>query len=220
MKNKILLKVFIIYLVFIYVCLFLPAGSFMYWEAWIYSVVLFIPLIITVSYLHKKDPALLERRMRFKEKEEKQKTIAKFFRLPFLLGFLIPGFDFRFNWSEIPVALVIAANIMVFLGYILVFFVFRENSYASRIVEVEKEQKVISTGPYSIVRHPMYTGVILMYLFTPIALGSWYAMIVFIFLPVIIIFRIDNEEKYLCENLPGYIEYRQKIRFRLIPYIW
>ena len=220
MKNKILLKVFIIYLAFIYGCLFLPAGSFMYWEAWIYSVVLFIPLIITVSYLHKKDPALLERRMRFKEKEEKQKIIAKFFTLPFLLGFLIPGFDFRFNWSEIPVALVIAANIMVFLGYILVFFVFRENSYASRIVEVEKEQKVISTGPYSVVRHPMYTGIIFMFLFTPIALGSWYAMIVFIFLPVIIIFRIYNEEKYLCENLPGYIGYRQKTRFRIIPYIW
>jgi len=220
MKNKILLKVSAIYLVFICVCLFLPAGSFMYWEAWIYSVVLFIPLVITVSYLHKKDPALLARRMRFKEKEEKQKTIVKFFRLPFLLGFLIPGFDFRFNWSEIPLALVITANMMVFLGYILVSLVFRENSYASRIVEVEEGQKVISTGPYAIVRHPMYTGIILMFLFTPIALGSWYAMIVFVFLPVIIIFRIYNEEKYLCDNLPGYIQYCQKIRYRLIPYLW
>ncbi len=144
----------------------------------------------------------------------------RFFRLPFILCFLIPGFDYRFNWSEVPTILVVFANIMVFLGYLFVFFVFRENSYTSRIVEVEKEQKVISTGPYSLVRHPMYLGTIVMYLFTPLALGSWWALIGFLFFPLLLIFRIFNEEEVLLRDLPGYKEYCHKTRYRLIPYIW
>jgi len=171
-------------------------------------------------YLLKKDPELLKRRLKLKEKEEKQKNIVRLFRLPFILCFLIPGFDYRFNCSEVSPILVVIANIMVFLGYLWVFFVFRENSYTSRIVEVEKEQKVISTGPYSVVRHPMYLGIIVMYLFTPLALGSWWALIVFAFLPLVLIFRIFNEEEVLLRDLPGYKEYCKKTRYRLIPYIW
>jgi protein-S-isoprenylcysteine O-methyltransferase Ste14 len=220
MGRRFITKVLILYPVFMYLFLFLPAGSFGYWEGWIYSIALLIPMIITMLYLLKKDPELLKRRLRLKEKEEKQKTIVRLFRLPFILCFLIPGFDYRFNWSEVPSFLVVIGNIMVFLGYLWVFLVFRENSYTSRIVEVEKEQKVISTGPYSVVRHPMYLGITVMYLFTPLALGSWWALIVFIFFPLILIFRIFNEEDVLLRDLPGYKEYCQKTRYRLIPYIW
>lgn len=220
MRNKIVLKILLLYPVFIGLILFLPAGSFRFWEAWVYAVVLLIPMMITVTYLAKNDPALLERRMRLKEKEEKQKKIVHLFRLPFLLGYLIPGFDYRFNWSEVPTILVVIANLVVFLGYLLVFRVFRENTYTSRIVEVEKNQKVISTGPYAIVRHPMYVGSILMFQFTPLALGSWWAFLAFAFLPVVLVIRILDEERLLKRDLPGYPEYCQKVRYRLIPYIW
>jgi protein-S-isoprenylcysteine O-methyltransferase Ste14 len=220
MGRRLITKVLILYPLLVCLFLFLPAGSFRYWEGWIYSLALFIPMIITMFYLLKKDPELLKRRLRLKEKEEKQKIIVRLFRLPFILCFLIPGFDYRFNWSEVPPILVVIGNIMVFLGYLWVFLVFKENSYASRIVEVEKEQKVISTGPYSVVRHPMYLGIIVMYLFTPLALGSWWALVVFIFLPLVLIFRIFNEEEVLLRDLPGYKEYCQKTRYRLIPYIW
>jgi protein-S-isoprenylcysteine O-methyltransferase Ste14 len=177
-------------------------------------------MFIVLNYLLKNDPALLERRMRLKEKEKEQKIIVKAFRLPFILGFIIPGFDYRFNWSEVPNGIVIFANIMVIIGYFIVFLVFRENSYTSRIVEVDKDQKVISSGPYSIVRHPMYTGTCIMFLFTSLALGSFWGLIVFAFLPVVLIFRIFNEEKLLLKELPGYKEYCEKTRYRLIPYIW
>jgi protein-S-isoprenylcysteine O-methyltransferase Ste14 len=220
MGKALILKVLLLYPVFAGLFLFLPAGSLLFWEAWIYAVVLFVPLVATMLYLVKYDPGLLERRLRFGEKVAKQKMIVRLFRLPFIIGFLIPGVDFRFGWSDVSMVLVIIANIMVFLGYWLVYFVFRENSYTSRIVEVEKGQKVISTGPYAIVRHPMYSGMVVMFLFTPIALGSWWGLIVFIFLPVVLIFRILNEEDVLRKDLQGYQEYCLKVRYRLIPFVW
>jgi protein-S-isoprenylcysteine O-methyltransferase Ste14 len=220
MRKTFILKVVLLYPVFVCLLFFLPAGSFSYWEAWVFSVVFFIPMFFTMNYLTKKDPELLKRRLKMKEKDKDQKAIVKLFRLPFFIGFLIPGFDYRFHWSEVSPVVVIIANILVFLGYLFVFSVFRENSYASRIVEVEEEQKVISTGPYAIVRHPMYTGMITMFLAMPVALGSWWALFVFGFLPVIMAFRILSEEKILSRELPGYSEYCQKTRFRLIPYIW
>jgi len=220
MKIKIVFKILFYFTAFIGLFLFLPAGSFLFWEAWVYAAALFIPMVITMTYLIKNDPELLKRRMRFNEKEKTQRLIVKLFRLPFLVGFLIPGFDYRFNWSEVTPMLVIIANIMVFAGYFLVFWVFRENTYTSRIVEVEKGQRVISSGPYAVVRHPMYAGMILMFIFTPIALGSWWALIVFIFTPLVLIIRIFNEERFLLKELPGYKDYCRKIRYRLIPYVW
>ncbi|MFH2105632.1 MAG: isoprenylcysteine carboxylmethyltransferase family protein [Candidatus Micrarchaeota archaeon] len=200
--------------------LFLPAGSFDYWQAWVYCAVILIPPVFVVFYFLKNDPELLKRRMRLKEKEAEQKAIVLFTGILFFIGLLIPGLDYRFGWSMVPFWLVVFSDIMVLLGYLLVFLVFKENTYTSRIVEVEKGQKVISTGPYSIVRHPMYVGVILMFLFTPLALGSYYALVPFIFISLSIFFRIRNEEKVLSEELKGYKEYCKKVKYRLIPFVW
>jgi len=220
MERKFILKVLILYPLFVYLFLFLPAGSVGYWEAWIYSFAILIPMIITMFYLLKKDPELLKRRMRLKEKEEKQKILVRLFTLPFILVFLVPGFDYRFNWSEVPPIVVIIANIMVFLGYFWIFLVFKENSYTSRIVEVEKDQKVISTGMYGFIRHPMYFGAIFLIVGTPLALGSWWTLLLTPNFMLILYFRIANEEKVLLRDLQGYEEYKRKVRYRLIPGIF
>lgn len=199
---------------------FLPAGTMIYWHAWIYIGVLFIPMGIALAILIKKDPDLLERRLRMKEKESPQKLIIRISWIFFLTAFIIPGFDFRFDWSEVPIWLVISADLLILAGYIFFMFVIRENSYASRIIEVEKEQKVIDTGPYSLVRHPLYSSMLIIYLSSPIALGSYWAFIAILPLPVLVIFRILNEEKVLKDELPGYTEYINKVKYRVIPYIW
>jgi protein-S-isoprenylcysteine O-methyltransferase Ste14 len=200
--------------------LFLPAGSLLYWQAWVYLAVVFIPMIVVGNYFITRDPGLLERRLRGREKYEPQKRIQTISGIIFFIGFLIPGLDYRFGWSSVPVPLVLAANAVVALGYLLVFFVFRENSYTSRIVDVEAGQRVITTGPYARIRHPMYLGVTLMFLATPLALGCWVAVPVFLFLPLFLVFRIRNEEEVLVRDLPGYAEYCREVRYRLIPGIW
>ena len=200
--------------------LFLPAGSLLYWQAWVYLGVLFIPMILVMQYFLNHDPGLLERRMKAREKYEPQKRIQIVSGVFFFIGFLIPGLDFRFGWSSVPVPLILVADAVVALGYLLVFLVFRENSYTSRIIEVETGQRVITTGPYAIIRHPMYLGVTLMFLATPLALGSWWAVPVFLFLPVVLVFRIRNEEEVLVRELPGYADYYRDVKYRLIPGIW
>jgi protein-S-isoprenylcysteine O-methyltransferase Ste14 len=204
----------------LFVIFFLPAGTLAYWEAWVYSAILLIPVLFVVAYLLKHDPELLERRMRMREKEAAQKRIINLSYPYYLLTFLLPGLDRRFEWSVVPVELVIAADILVLLGYGIVFLVYRENSYASRIIEVEREQKVISSGPYAVVRHPMYLGVLLMYTLSPLALGSYWALIPGLLIIPILVARIRNEEEVLARELDGYSEYKQKIRYRLIPGIW
>ncbi|MCZ7400778.1 MAG: isoprenylcysteine carboxylmethyltransferase family protein [Candidatus Methanoperedens sp.] len=219
LKNQVILR-FIMVPIFMGLMLFLPAGSLDYWQAWIYCSVLFIPVFFVVFYFLKYDPELLERRMRMREKEEKQKTIQILGIVIFFSGFIMCGLDYRYHWSNVPAYLVIAANAIVLSGYIFVFLVLRENSYASRIIEVEKGQKVITTGPYAIVRHPMYLGVLVMYLFTPLALGSYRAIIFFLPLIPLLVSRLLNEEEVLLKELPGYKEYCQKTRYHLIPFIY
>ena len=199
---------------------FVPAGTLDYWEAWVYCAVLLVPFIVVLIYLVRKNPELLARRMRLREKESTQKRIVSASGIIFFLGFLIPGLDHRFGWSEVPVGTVLAADALVFLGYVLVFLVFLENPFASRVVEVEPGQRVISSGPYALVRHPMYLGTSIMWLATPIALGSYWALPVFFILPLVLVYRILNEEEVLLKELPGYREYMQKVRYRLIPFIW
>jgi protein-S-isoprenylcysteine O-methyltransferase Ste14 len=200
--------------------LFLPAGSLSFWEGWLYMGVLFIPILIVLIYLLRMDPALLERRMRTRETESEQRAIIRVSAIFFLIGFIIPGLDFRFGWSDVPVPAVLLANMAVLLGYILFFWTIRENSYASRVVEVEEGQKVISSGPYAIVRHPMYLGALIIFLATPLALGSYWAILAFFPSIPILGLRILNEEEMLVRELPGYREYRQKVRYRLIPFVW
>jgi len=199
---------------------FLPAGTWAYWEAWMYLSLLFIPMVFVIAYLLKKDPELLARRMRTREKEGAQKLIVKLSYIPFLLAFLIPGFDKRFGWSNVAPGISIAAGICVLLGYGMVFLVFRENRYASRVIEVEQGQTVISSGPYAMVRHPMYLGALLMYILSPLALGSHWAMIPAVLFVPIIVARIRNEERVLVKNLKGYQGYMQETRYRLIPGLW
>lgn len=200
--------------------IFAPAGTFNIWQVYVYLCILIIPMIFVLFYFLKNDPLFLERRTRSREKEKEQKIIQVVFSALFLSGFIISGLDHRFGWSDIPVKIVLMSDIFIFLGYLLIFFVFRQNSYASRIVEVDESQKVITTGLYSIVRHPMYLGILIMYIPTPIALGSYWGLIPMAAIPLALVFRILNEEKILSKNLPGYKEYCNKTRFRLIPIIW
>jgi len=199
---------------------FLTAGTFAYWEAWVYLTVLFIPTFLVLNYLFKNDLELLERRMRMREKEAKQKLIIKISYLYFLLDFLLSGFDRRFEWSDVPVVVVVVADVLVLLGYIMFFLVLKENRYASRIIEVEQGQEVITSGPYAIIRHPMYLGASLIYILSPLALGSYWAMIPSLLVIPLLVARIRNEERVLGRELKGYQEYVQQIKYRLIPGIW
>ena len=218
--KRVVIPVFLVSFIVIGLMLFLPAGSFGYWQGWLFMLTVFLPVLFVVSYFLNHDPALLERRMRHKEKESNQKWIVQITGLMFFIGILVPGLDYRYGWSHVPVWLVIASNLLMLLGYLLVFLVIKENSYTSRIVEVQKGQKVIATGPYSVVRHPMYAGVILMYLTMPLALGSYWALLFFIPTIPMIMFRALDEERVLLKGLKGYKEYCQKVKYRLIPWIW
>jgi protein-S-isoprenylcysteine O-methyltransferase Ste14 len=199
---------------------FWPAGTLRYWQAWTYLAILFIPMLGVLVYFSKRDPELLERRMRAKEKERRQIIITSLGTPVFLGIYLLPGFDRRYGWSSVPLIVVIAADILVLAGYALFVRVLKENSYASRIVEVEEKQKVITTGPYALVRHPMYLAIMIMYVLTPLALGSYWAVLPALSLILVLVARIRNEEKVLVEKLVGYGEYVQRVRFRLIPGIW
>lgn len=218
MQKKKIFIVPIILMIVIWVVLFLPAGSLRFWEAWIFWIGFSLITFFIASYFMKKDPDLLARRTNHKE-EKSTKKAPVLFKL-YYLGFILPGLDFRFQWSHEQLWLVIISNIIVFAGYIFIIFVFRENSYASTVIQIENEQQVITTGPYSIVRHPMYLGMVIMSLFMPLALGSYWAVIPMLFIIPIIVFRINTEEELLLKELKGYKDYCKKIRYRLIPLIW
>lgn len=199
---------------------FIPAGTLAYWEAWVYLAVLLIPMFFVLGYFLKNNPEFLERRMQMRERESAQRRIINLSLLWFILAFVVPGLDQRFGWSEVPVPLVIAADMVVLLGYGLVVLVFRENQYASRTVQVEEGQQVITSGPYALVRHPMYLGALLMYLASPLALGSYWALLPALAIIPILVARIVNEEKVLERDLDGYRQYQQSTRHRLLPGVW
>jgi protein-S-isoprenylcysteine O-methyltransferase Ste14 len=200
--------------------LFLPAGTLNYWQAWLYMGLLFIPVAIVGVVLVIKDPELLERRMRTREREAPQRRVIASSGLLLLAVVLIPGFDRRYAWSNVPLPLVFLADILILLGYLLFVLTIRANRFASRVVEVQANQVVISSGPYALVRHPMYLAVSLIFTLTPLALGSFWALIPALLLPVVLAARIGNEEQLLRRDLPGYAEYCHKVKYRLVPFIW
>jgi protein-S-isoprenylcysteine O-methyltransferase Ste14 len=203
--------------------LFLPAGTLDYWEAWVFVAVFFACSAAIGIWLMIKDPKLLERRMKVgptAEKAPTQKIIAAFALLSFAGSGLLPALDHRFGWSDVPTPFVILGDILIALSYLAFYFVLRENTYAASTIQVEENQSVISTGPYALVRHPMYAGALILMLGIPLALGSWWGLLLFIPGLAGIIWRLLDEERFLSENLAGYTEYKNKVRFRLVPFVW
>lgn len=200
--------------------LFLPAWTINYPYAWLFICLLFVPMLIMGIALFIKAPKLLEKRLNNREKQKTQKGVTKLFGLMFLVGFVLCALDFRFDWSYVPLWLVIVSSVLFELGYLMYAEVMRENAYLSRTVEVQENQKVVSTGLYGIVRHPMYLATLFMFLPMPLILGSFWGLIPFSLYLVAIVVRIINEEKVLTNELDGYKEYKQKVKYRLIPFIW
>jgi protein-S-isoprenylcysteine O-methyltransferase Ste14 len=205
--------------------LFLPAGTWKFWPGWIFLAVLTILLVGGSIYFAEHDPQLVERRLQTREKVAEQKVIMRLAALIFFGAFLLPGFDFRYGWSQrsfggVPVWLMILSGAIALAGYLMTYWVLVTNSYASRIIQVEKEQRVISVGPYRIVRHPMYLGALISLVFAPLALGSYWAVPAFALVIPVIVLRLLNEEKILRQELAGYSEYCSHTRWRLIPFVW
>ena len=202
------------------VLLFLPAGTLYYPQGLLFSVVLFVPILIMGIVLFIKAPELLKKRLNNREKETTQKGVVAASGLIFIIGFVLAGLDFRFGWTKMPLAVTIIAVILFLFSYILLAFVLRQNEYLSRTIEVQENQKVVDTGLYGVVRHPMYMATIIMFLSMPIILGSLVSFIIFLAYPIVIAIRIKNEEHVLSEQLDGYAEYKQKVKYKVIPFIW
>ena len=200
--------------------IFLPAGTLRYPYGWLFLGLLFVPMLIAGLVMLAKSPEFLKKRLDVKEKQGTQKGVVALSGLIFIVGFVVAGLDFRFGWSTMPTWMVITASVLFLTFYALYAQVMRENAYLSRTIKVEEGQTVVDTGMYGIVRHPMYAVTILLFLMIPIVLGSWYALIVFVCYPAIIAVRLKDEEDLLTKELPGYCEYKQKVRYRLIPFIW
>ena len=200
--------------------LFLPAGGFHYTNGWLFLGLLFVPMAIMGIVLFFKSPDLLKKRLNAKEKEATQKGVIAFSALMFPVGFILSAFDFRYSWSSVPMPIVIIASVLFLIGYAMYGEVMRENTYLSRTIEVQRGQKVIDTGLYGAVRHPMYLATFLMFLPMPLILGSFWGLIPFAFYPVLIVIRILNEEQVLARELDGYTNYMKKVKYRLIPFIW
>ncbi len=211
------------FILFVGIIIFAAAGSWQFWAGWVYLLFLALCVTFITFYFLWKDPELVQRRANYgpaAEKETSQKIIQSFFVLLFIALFALPGLDFRFQWSQVPLWLVVLAYLMMLLGLIIVFWVLTENSYTASTIVVEQGQTVITTGPYQWVRHPMYLGSFLVLIFSPLALASFWGLIVSIPMLIGIVFRIMDEERFLCRNLPGYDDYCKKTRYHLIPFIW
>ena len=200
--------------------IFLPAGTLAYTYGWLFVALLFIPMLIAGFVMLAKSPEFLKKRLDAKEKQTTQKGVLAFSGLMFIAGFVVAGLDFRFGWSNMPSWVVTTASALFLVAYALYAEVMRENAYLSRTIKVEEGQTVVDTGLYGIVRHPMYAVTILLFLMIPLVLGSWYALIAFAFYPAIIIVRLKDEEELLTRKLSGYAEYKQRVKYRIIPFIW
>ena len=211
---------FLIGLLLVGLLIFLPAGTLAYPGGLLFLGLLFVPMLLMGIVMLARARDLLAKRLDAKEKQAAQKGVQSLAGLVFMAGFVLAGLDFRFGWSDVPLPVVIAASVIFLIGYALYAEVMRENAYLSRTVKVEAGQTVISTGLYGIVRHPMYLASVLMFLSIPLVMGSWYALIPFAFYPVLMVVRILDEEKLLTAELSGYEEYKRKVKFRLIPFIW
>ena len=211
---------FLFGLILIGAMLFLPAWTLDYPGAWLFIALLFIPMLVMGAVLFIKAPELLKKRLNNKEKEKAQKGVLALSGLMFPIGFILSAVDFRFGWSRVPIWLALISSALFLVGYATYAEVMRENAYLSRTVEIQENQKVVSTGLYGIVRHPMYLATLLMFLPMPLILGSFWGIIPFLLYPVLIIVRILNEEKILEDGLLGYKEYKTKVKYRLIPFIW
>ena len=211
---------FIVGFIIIALLLFIPAGTLNYWNAWIFICILFVPMFIVGIILMIKSPDLLRKRLNSKEKESEQGILLMVCGVMFICGFVVSGLNYRFEWIILPKMIVFIATSIFLFGYLLYAEVLRENMYLSRIIEIQENQKVIDTGLYSVVRHPMYLSTILLFLSIPLVLGSLFSFLIFLIYPVIIARRIRNEEQVLEEGLKGYSEYKKKVKYRVIPFIW
>ncbi len=200
--------------------IFLPAGTLDYGYGWLLMAVLFGPMLIAGFVMFFKTPDFLAKRLDAKEKQAAQKGVLALSGLMFIGGFVVAGLDYRFGWSDMPVVVVAVAAVLFLLAYALYAEVMRENAYLSRTIQVQEGQKVVDTGLYGIVRHPMYMVTIVLFLMIPLILGSWYALLIFAAYPAIIVIRLKDEEALLTRELPGYAEYKQKVKYRLFPFIW
>jgi protein-S-isoprenylcysteine O-methyltransferase Ste14 len=203
--------------------LFIPAWTLDYWQAWAFLVVFGVSALTITLYLMRKDPKLLERRVQAgptAEKERSQKIIQSLTSIGFMAMVVVPALDHRFHWSEMSLYFTVAGDVLVAIGFVLIFFVYKENTFASATIELAPEQKVISTGLYALVRHPMYMGGLFLFVGMSVSLGSWWGLFVFLLVMPALIWRLFEEEKFLARNLAGYAEYQNKVRYRLVPFIW
>lgn len=207
-------------LVAVAVLLFVPAATLRFWNAWLLIVILFVPMLIVGAALLIKNPELLRKRLNAREEEAEQKAVVLLGGLMFAAGFVVAGLDYRYQWSALPGWLVAAAAVVFVLGYLLYAEVLRENTYLSRTVAIQEGQKVVDTGLYAIIRHPMYLATVLMFIAMPLVLGSFYAFLVFLLYPAITVKRIRSEEEVLEKDLQGYAEYKKRVKYRLIPFVW
>ena len=211
---------FLLGVVLVGVLIFWPAGTLAFAYGWVLMGILFIPMFGAGIVMMCKNPQLLQKRLDAKEKQREQSLVVKLSGMMFLAGFIVAGLGYRFGWYMLPQGVVIAASVVFLAAYVLYAEVLRENTYLSRTVEVQEGQKVIDTGLYGVVRHPMYSATILLFLAIPLVLGSVFSFIIFLVYPLIIAKRVKHEEEFLEQELPGYREYKQKVKYRMIPFIW
>jgi len=202
------------------VLLFGPAGSLRYWNGWLFLVTVFVLTMVFTAYFYKRDPSLFKKRMKIHEEQRDQRTYVNLMLVLFLIFFPVAGFDYRFGWSHVPMWLVAVSVMVMVFGYILIVIVMIQNTFASRVIEIQQNQRIIDSGLYSCIRHPMYMAATIMCTAWPLVLGSYYALIPIMLLPVVLVYRIRNEEVVLRAGLDGYGKYAERVRYRLIPFVW